>query len=919
VTTVLRGRETEQSTLRELLDNARSGHGSAMVVRGQPGVGKSALLTELAEHATETVVVRTQGVESEAPLPFAALHRLLKPILGHLDDVPDPQAAALRAAFGQTSADVGDRHLAFLATLSLLSEAARHHPVLAVVDDAHWLDDASAAALLFTARRLQDEPVALLFGIRDGEDEHLDLRDLDVLTVTGVAETAATEILTDHADTTIAPEVRAELLAATGGNPLGLVELTRALSTGQLTGREPLPHRLPVTKSVEAAFLDRHRRLPEAVQTLLLVAATDDSGRTGTIVRAASSLGADEDALDAAETSGLVDVSNGRLSMRHPLVRSAIYGAATTARRRQVHRALADALAGTPEEDRRAWHLAASVDEPDEEVVAALDLAAERARRRGGHEAAAAAWSRAAELTLDAQARARRLCAAASSSLMAARPAETDQLVRTALLDATDPALRADLLQLRGQVEWNTRSLDDGYRVVVEAATTAAPTDPGRARVLAMLAASLAAFGAQSPDAPDPATIVPPPGPDAAPEDVVAAALLEGFTAVTSRDWFTAATALRRAWETPLGPTAHPLLAPNLAIATMHVGDDVRALRLHDLQLRHARDAGAVNMIEHALTRGVVFRIATGDWNQAASDAQEALLLDRNLHLDQIVSFPLAEVALIAALRGDPAGPAYLAELEQTLTAHPVRGVISGLVTGLRHWATALQPDTPPQTALHHLEQIELPLLRGMAAIDRIETALRAERRDLAETWVSEMQTFAEGVDAAWAWAVTHHGRAVLGGPDAQDHFAQALDWHTKSPRVPDQARTQLALGEHLRRSRRRVDARVPLREALDTFESLGAPFWADRAREELRASGETARRGDSAVTGELTPQEAQVAAQVRQGLSNKEVAARLFVSPRTVDFHLRNIYNKLGITSRTELVSMAVDPAPATPPPGAA
>jgi hypothetical protein len=735
-------------------------------MRGQPGVGKSALLADLTEN-TDTVVLRTQGVESEAPLPFAALHRLLRPVMRHLEGVPTPQADALRAAFGETSATASDRHLIYLATLSLLSESAQDNPVLVVVDDAHWLDDASAAALLFAARRVSGDAVAILFAVRDDEDERFDSRDLPILTVTGVSESAASDIISEHVDTTVAPEVRAELLAATRGNPLGLVELTRALSLGQLSGREQLPHRLPVTKGVEAAFLDRYRRLPEPARTILLVAATDDSGRTSTIVRASAVLGADTDALDVAEHSGLLEANNGALSLRHPLVRSAIYGSATSTRRRQAHRALADALAGTPDEDRRAWHLAASVDEPDEEVVAALDHAAERARRRGGHEAAAAAWTRAAELTSDAQERALRLYSAASSSLMAARPAETDQLARAALRDASDPLLRADLLQLRGQVEWNTRSLDDGYRIVCEAAVTAAPHDPSRARVLAMLAASLAAFGAHSADAPDPAKIVDPPPPGAPDEDLVAALMLEGFSAVRAGDWPAAARALRRAWETPPGPTAHPLLAPNLAIATMHLGDDARALALHDLQLRHAREASAVNMIEHALTRSVLFRIATGDWTGAASAAQEALLLDRNLGLDELVAFPLAEQALITALRGDPDAPRYLEELEETIAQHPLRGVVAGLVTGLRHWAAARQPDLAPATALHHLEQIQLPVLRGMAALDRVETAVRAGRRELAEDWARELREFAEGTGAAWAWAAAHHGQAGLGVPDA--------------------------------------------------------------------------------------------------------------------------------------------------------
>lgn len=910
---MLRGREREQDALRQLVARARAGQGSALMLRGQPGVGKSALL-ELVAPADGLTVLRTRGVESEAPLPFAALHRLLRPILGQLDDIPAPQAGALRAAFGETTDAVADRHLVFLATLNLLSHVGNAGALVAVVDDAHWLDDASAAALLFAARRLEGESVALLFAIRDDESGRFDSSDLPVMDVVGVDAAAADALVADHADDEVAPQVLVELREVTGGNPLGLLELTRALSPAQLIGEERLPDRLPVTESVERAFLDRYRRLPEAAQTLLLVAAADDSGHVATIVRAGQALGAGPDALDAVEASGLLTERNGVLSLRHPLVRSAIYGAATSTRRRHAHRALADALVGTPQEDRRAWHLAASVDAPDDEVVAALDETAERAQRRGGHEAASAAWTRAAELTLDPHARARRLYAAAAASVAAGHPADADRLLRSALVDAdeqVDPLLRVDLLHLQGQVEWNSRSLNDGYRLVCQAAAAAAPHDPGRARLLAMLAAALASFGARSADTPDPTTIALAldPAADAPAAQLAAAALLEGFAAVTQDDWPTAATALRRAWDIPTGPDAPPVLQHNLAIATMHLGDDTRAIDLHDLQLQHARDAGAVNMIEHALTRGVVFRIATGAWAEATSQAQEALLLDRNLGLDEIVTFPLAELAVIAALRGDPQAPAHLAELEAALDQHPPRGAVTGLVAGLTHWAAARQPDVVPATALHHLEQIDLPVVRGLAALDRIETAVHAGRLDLAESWLDELRRFAEGSDMAWAWAAVHHCRAVLAVGDPEDEFRQALEWHGRSSRLPAKARTQLALGEHLRRSRRRADARGPLREAMETFETLGAALWAERARQELRASGETARRGANLVATDLTAQETQIAGLVRQGMSNKDVAARLFISPRTVDFHLRNVYTKLGISSRTELAALPVDP----------
>jgi len=906
---VLRGREQELATLHELVRAAAAGDGRALLLRGQPGAGKSALLDQTAADSPGLTVLRTRGVESEAPLPFAALHRLLRPALGHLDGVPAPQAAALRSAFGETGDGVAERHLVFLATLNLLSEAASAQPVLGVVDDAHWLDDASAAALLFAARRLEGEAIALVFAVRDDETGAFDTGDLPVLDVDGVDEAAAEALITDRADGPVAARVRSELLEITRGNPLGLLELTGALSTEQLGGRQPLPDRLPLTAGVERAFLDRYRRLSPATQALLLVAAADDSGRAHTVVRAARALGAGTDALDEAERSALLQIDDDRLVLRHPLVRSAIYGAATSSRRREAHRALADALAGTPDGDRRAWHLAAAAEGPDAEVVAALDESAERARRRGGHEAASAAWTRAAELSADPHGRAQRLLHAAGSSLAAGRPLDAERLARAALIDATDPMLRVDLLQLLGQVEWNTRSLDDGYRIVCQAAAQAAPHDPSRARLLAMLASALASFGARSGDAPDPATIVPAPPPDARPEQRVAQWLLDGFTAVNREDWAAAAAALGSAWETPLGADAPAVLHNNLAIATMHLGDDARAVDLHDLQLRHARDAGAVNMVEHALTRGVVFRLATGAWREAASAAQEALLLDRNLGLDELVAFPLAELAVIAALRGDPGAPEAFRELETALEEHPPHGAVTGIVSGLTHWAAALQPGVAPATAVHHLEQIELPVARWLAAIDRVETAERAGRHDLAEQWLAELESFAEGTGMPWARAAVHHCRAVVGTSETEVELREALHWHARSPRLPARARTQLALGEHLRRQRRRTDARVPLREALDIFESLGATSWAERARQELRASGETARRGEKLVATELTAQEEQVAGLVRQGLSNKDVAARLYISPRTVDFHLRNVFSKLGVTSRTELVALATDP----------
>ncbi|MGY1770993.1 AAA family ATPase [Blastococcus sp. SYSU D00813] len=903
---MLAGRDAERAAIAALLEAARTGSGGALVVRGVAGSGKSTLLADAVSGTDSMRVLRTSGVESESPLAFAALQRLLWPLRSRIDFLPAPQRAALRAAMGEAEGE-GDRFLAFLGTLSLLADAAEQAPVLAVVDDAQWLDDASAAALLFAARRVQAEPVALLFAARDGDARRFDAPDLPALALDGVAGEDAGALLAARAGGEVDPAVRDRLVAATGGNPLALGELAGALTSDQLTGRAPLPAQLPLTGGVERAFLDRYRRLSEPAQRLLLTAAADDTARLTVIRDAAERLGADDAALDEAERTGLLRVDADTVVLFHPLVRSGVYRAATSAQRRAAHRALAEALGA--DADRRAWHLAAAADRPDDEVVAALDGVAERAAARGGHEAAAAAWARAAELTGGGEARGRRLYRAASSAWLGAHPAQAAALARSAAADVTEPLLQAQLLTLQGQIEWNTRSLDDGYDLVLQAAQAAARVDEAVAGQLAMLAAALAAFGARSPRTVDLAGLVPPAAPDASPRTRAAAALLTGFLAVGRADWATADESFRRAFAlTDDDPVDDHVLQPNLGVAAMLIDDDERGLRLHGEQLTAARRAGALAMVEHALTRGAQFQIATGAWAAAAAAAAAALPLAASTGHPGMTALPTAESALVAALRGDAAAADGLAtEATAIRQAHPV-GLVDVIVVDLLHWTRGLRSGSAP-TALHHLEQISLPGLRRMAGLDRLEAAVRAGRDDLARAWLAELEAFAAGTGAPSAVAVVEHGRALLAeGAAAEEHYLRALAAHERSLRRPDRARTHLALGEHLRRVRRRVDAREHLRTALALFEDLGAVPGAERAAQELRASGETARRRDVSTATDLTPQERQVAALVRQGLSNRDAAAQLFVSPRTVDFHLRNVFSKLGVSSRAELIALPLD-----------
>ncbi len=906
---MLQGRNSERAAVATLVTDAAAGRGGALVLLGLPGVGKSALLADTVARAEGLTALRTQGVESESPLAFAALQRLLWPVRALAAQLPEPQQRALRAVFGEADAGAVDRFLVFLAALSLLAEAAEQAPVLAVVDDAHWLDDASAAALLFVARRLEAERVAILFAARTGDVRTFDSADLPALTLTGIDAEPAGVLLAEHAGVPVPPGVRDALLAGTGGNPLALVELTEALSAEQLSGAAPLPERLPLTGGVERAFLDRCRRLSDAAQTLLLVAAADDSGRVAVVRVAAAELDVVEQAMEEAERSGLLAVRDGGVELRHPLVRSAVYGAATSTERRRVHRALAAALEGSGDDDRRAWHLAASVEQPDAAVVDALDAAAERALRRGGHEAASAAWERAAELSVGGD-RVRRLAAAAESAWLAARPGRARLLADSALAQAVDPVDRCDLQGLRAHVEFNTGSLDAGLRLVLQAAQQIAPHDAGRAAQLGMLAAALAAVGARAPGLPEPAALVPEPSADACAADRCRAHLTRAFSAVARADWHAATPHLRAALDLAdaLDDAADGELLLNLGVGMWYLGDDQAALDVQTRLLAHARGAGAVVLILHALTRRGLTDIATGRWAEARAGAEESLALADGSGQPALAALPHAVLGLLSALRDGDAGE-HVTDVERIARSAPL-GILTGLVGDLLAWVRAATARNADQ-ALQRLEQLTVPAVQQTAALDRVEFAVHAGRPDLGKRWVEELAEFADATGAAWAVAAVEHGRALLAdGTEAQEHFDRALAAHERSLRRPDRARTQLAYGSHLRRARRRVDARAHLRGALAAFEELGAEAWAERARQELRSSGESARRrtGTGSDAPALTPSERQVTRLVREGLSNRDIAARLFLSPRTIDFHLRNAFAKLGVSSRTELAALPLD-----------
>jgi DNA-binding CsgD family transcriptional regulator len=907
---MLYGRDAERSAVTALLDAARDSRSGVLVLRGQPGAGKSALLQDAAEQASDLQVLEARGIESEAELTFAGLHQLLRPILGQVDGLPGPQGTALRAAFGLEQGRVDDRFLVSVAVLSLLAEAAERRPVLCVVDDAHWLDEASANALVFVARRLEAEGVVMLFAARDGDPRRFGAVGLPELEIGGLDGVAVTALLAEHAAVPVDPQVRDRLLERTGGNPLALVELPSVLTSDQLSGTQPLPLRLPLTDGVEYAFLERVRRLPDDAQALLLIAAAEDTGRQATVAAAATALGAGVAALDAAEAAGLVRVRAGAIAFRHPLVRSAVYQGATSSQRRRAHRALAGAADREGDADRRAWHLAAAAVEPDERVVRELDAAAERALGRGGFEAASSALERAATLTADPGARGRRLVAAAEHAWAAGQLDRTAGLLEAVRPLATEPLLRAEVGRLRGWFELSVGSVAAAQPILVQAALDAAPVDPGRARRILAGAAEAAWLEADRNAGADLSRAAARLGPADNDHDRYFADLTAGFLAFLEGDLAAAVRLLTDAIGLA-GRLTDPDLLSLAAHHAFYVGDDTAAYQLNVRVAASARAGGKAAELLFTLPRLAQAELFTGRWAAAAASAGEAVRLATETGQPALAGLPLAWLTLLAAFKGDDdAFWSRVAEIEQ-VTAASALGVFQGAVRDVIGWARAVQKAATarPASAGTLLGELSHPVVVTMASLDGVEAAVHAGRRNSALGWLRGMEAFATHTTAPWAQARVAHAHGLLSeGHVAEERFQEALDHHRRARRPFERARTELAYGELLRRVRRRVDARAHLEAALDTFENLGAAPWAERARLELRASGQSARRRDPSTLLQLTPQELQVARFVATGLPTREVAAQLFLSPRTVEFHLRNVFAKLGISSRSQLAQFHLD-----------
>jgi len=910
---MLHGRQEECEAIDRLLADAGGQRSGALVLRGEVGVGKSALLAYAADRAAGRMrVLWGAGVESESELAFAALHQLVRPVLDRVERLPGPQAAALQGAFGLAAAQGGDRFLIGVGVLSLLAEAAEERPLVCLVDDAQWLDQPSTDALSFAARRLEAEGIVLLVAARDDDLHAFTAPSFHELHLNGLDADAAGELLTEQSPAGLAANVRERLIEATQGNPLALLELVGSLSADQLAGRAPLPDPLPASAGVEQVFLERVRRLPDSTQTLLLAVAAEETRDPAVIFGAARALGSGTQEFEMAETAGLVRMVEGRIRFRHPLVRSAVYRGATFTRRQAVHRTLAAALAGEEHADRRAWHRAAAAMEPDPEVADELERSAERARRRSGYAAAARALERSAELTSGEKLRSHRLADAADAAWLAGQPERALGLLDRAAAGVPEPRLRADVAHLRGLIELRRGVPADAFTILAAGSADVAPIDPVKALAM-LLPASEAAFYAGDVAL----TIEAARRAAALPRseqriDQFTLGLLVGIGSVLEGDPARGAPLLRQAIV--LAQTFDdPSRLGFAGAAARYLGDDTAAHDFYARAVARARATGELVLLPYLLESLAVEEVAAGRYAAATASASEGLRLARETGQESSVCRNLSTLALLEAVQGrEDACRTYAAEALERAVPRGLR-----LQAASATWALALLDlaTSRPAEALARLEALAAGSEAGHPAIallsvpDLVEAAVHSGQTERGQIALAGFEQWATHAAPPWALALVPRCRGLLSAGAAADrHFTEALRLHGLSRRPFDRARTQLLYGEALRRARRRVDAREHLRAAFTTFQQLGAAPWAERARTELRASGETARQRNPSTLAQLTPQELQIARFVGQGATNREVAAQLFLSPRTIDYHLRQVFTKLGISSRAELIRLSVE-----------
>jgi len=901
---VLRDRRDERDVLDRLLERVRAGESSVIVMRGEAGVGKTALMGYLVDQAAGCRLVRVAGVESEMELAFAGLHQLCVPMLDGLDGLPGPQRDALRVAFGMQDGAAPDRFLVALAVLSLLAAAAEVEPLVCLIDDAQWLDGASAQALAFVARRLLAERIAMVFAVREPSDTR-ELAGLPELAVAGLPDDDARSLLASAMPGRLDERVRDQIVAETRGNPLALLELPRGLTPAELAGGFALPDARPLANRVEETFVQRVRALPHETQRLLLVAAAEPVGDVSLLWRAAEQLGIRGSAGRPAEEAALIELGI-RVRFRHPLVRSAAYRAADFRDRQEVHRALADAIDPETDPDRRAWHRAQAAFEPDEAVASELERSADRAQARGGAAAAAAFLARAAELTPDPARRGKRAVAAAQAKFDAAASDAALELLATAELAPLDELERARLERLRAEIVFARTRGSDAPGLLLAAARRQEPLDAAMARETHLEATAAAMYAGRlghrpgvreaaeaaraAPAAPTPARAI----------DL----LLDGLATRFTEGYAAAVPPLREALEAfrdvdglTAGDGRWLWLACRLA---PDLWDDELWYALATLGLRLARDTGTLRVLPIAATYRAALHVHAGAFGDASSLIEEAEAI-----IQATGMAPLKYASLmLAAWRGDEAEAFDL--FEPARREATARG--EGMGLGVLEWATALLYNGHGRyadalaVAQPGLEQDD-DRLYAWTLVEVIEAGARSGATDAASAALDRLSVRTQASGTDWALGIEAGSRALLSDAQhAEPLYREAVERLACSRGVVHLARERLLYGEWLRRENRRVDAREQLRAAYDDFDRIGAEGFAERARGELLATGETAPRRTVETRDVLTPQEAQIARMASDRQTNPEIAAKLFISPRTVEYHLRKVFTKLEISSRKEL-----------------
>ncbi len=895
----LLGRRAECEALDRLLTDALAGHSRATVLRGEAGVGKSALLGYVSDRVAGWHVARAAGVESEMELAYAGLHQLCAPMLDLLDRLPVPQRDALAAVFGLSTRPAPDRFLVGLGTLTLFALIADEQPLVCIIDDAQWLDQASAQILGFVARRLLAERIAIVCAARTGIGDDV-LAGLPELAIGGLSDSDARALLLDNVHGPLDAAVNDQIVTDSHGNPLALLELPRTWRATDLAGGFGLPASHPVVTRIEQSYAQRLLRFPSGTRLLLLAAAAEPLGDPVLLDRAAETLGLGMAAADPAVDAGLLEIG-GRVEFAHPLVRSAAYRSAAADDRHRVHRALAEATDAQTDPDRRAWHLARATPGPDENVAAELERSAGRAQARGGVAAAAAFLQRATALTVDPTRRAERALAAAQVSLQAGAFDATLGLLATAEAGPLDEFQRARVDLVRAHVAFASGLGSDAPPLLLKAARQLEPFDVELARETYLVAWAAAGFAGSLAERDVLLEIcravqaLPPPPGAPSPLDL----LLDGQALLITDGHAAAAPTLQQAAKALTSiPIEDVLRWGWLAYSASAAAWDVHGMHaIAARQAQLARAAGALAELPLFLNGLCLMTTWMGDFAGAASLIAEAesVAAATGSHFD-----PSAALRL-AALRGREAEAS--AAIEQAAAGG------HGLAASYAHWAAAVlcnglaRYEEAASAARHATADTVFPWPSMWALPELVEAAARAGDAELAREALERLTKTTQPFDTDVALGLEARCRALLSDDGAADDlYREAIDRLSRTRVRPDLARAHLLYGEWLRRERRRRDARKQLRTAYDLLEAIGMEAFAERARRELLATGEKVRKRNVETREHLTPQEEQIARLARDGLSNPEIGARLFLSPRTVEWHLRKVFAKLGITSRIGL-----------------